>query len=335
MKSRKNIIAVSVAVLILVSCVSVCIGSFPLSFYDIFEVVTHKATDTMGARVFWNLRLPRVFTGLVAGAALGLAGGVYQTIFRNPLASPDLTGVASGASLGAACAIVLGAGSAASIMLSSFIMGIISLLFVLLLVRFSSIEKTGSYILSGIIVSSLADAGLMIIKYLADPEMELQAIEFWIMGTLGSITKGKIFPQFIFVVAAMILLIVFNRQALMLSLGTQHARSLGLSPSIWRTVFLGLSTLMIAGVVSLTGAISFVGLISPHIAFMMYKRRDKTYFALCAVMGSLILLFSDILARTISEGVELPLSIFTVILSVPVLLFLLCRKKGGKIEHDF
>ena len=335
MQKRKKILTTAVILLIFVAVCSVCIGSYPLSVNQIADILIGKLNNTMEARVFWNLRLPRVIMGLISGCALGLSGGIYQTIFRNSLASPDITGVASGASFGAACAIVFGAGNIFQIMCGSFVMGILSLIFVLLLVSFSGMEKMGSYILSGIIVSSLADAGLMMLKFMADPQQELAAIEFWTMGSLATVTVEKVIPQILFVVIPMTILIVFHRQALILSLGNEQAINLGLSPKLWRAIFLGLSTLMVAGVVSVSGVIAFVGLIAPHIAFLLYKRRNGTYFVLCALSGGIILLVADIFSRSMYKGAELPLSILTVLMSVPMLIILLCRKKGIDNETDF
>ncbi len=321
-------IRLAAALLIALAVVSVCVGSFPLSPKQILEILLGRDGSSMGSRVFWQLRLPRVVMGLVAGGALSLAGAVYQTVFGNPLASPDLTGVASGASFGAACAIVLGSGSAAQIMLGSFSMGMLSLLLVLLLVKAAPMEQLGSYILAGIIVSALADAGLMCLKIMADPERELAALEFWTMGSLGSITAQKLMPQLLFILIPFVLLLGCSRQILMLSLGAEQARSMGLSPRAWRAGLLSLSTLMIAALVSVTGVISFVGLIAPHIAFRLRPRRDGRFFVLSALIGSNLLLVADMLARTLWKGAELPLSILTVFLSVPVLALLL-GKRGG------
>ncbi len=212
--------------------------------------------------------------GLISGLSLGVAGGVYQTIFRNPLASPDLTGVASGASLGAACVIVLGAGGSGEIMAGAFTMGMLALGLVLLLVGAARLERTGSYILAGVVVSALAEAGLMALKVMADPERELAALEVWTMGSLASITASKVVLPAIVVAVCLGLLLLFRREVLMLSLGEEGAaRSMGLDPVLWRAVLLGITTLMVAAVVSVTGVISFVGLIAPHIAFLLLGRR--------------------------------------------------------------
>lgn len=189
-----------VLILVGLTVLSACVGSYPLSLEDIGQILTGKAADTMEERIFWQLRLPRVVMGLMSGMVLSLSGAIYQTIFCNPLASPDLTGVASGASLGAACAIVIGTGGAIQIMLGAFAAGMISVVFVLMLVHFSRFRQMGSYILAGIIVSSVADAGLMCLKTAADPERELAAIEFWAMGSLSAITAAKLFPNLLVMV---------------------------------------------------------------------------------------------------------------------------------------
>lgn len=334
MHKKTALIVATIGVLVGVVLISICIGSYPLSVAQIVQILTGNLEGTMEARVFWTLRFPRVLMGLTAGAALGMAGGVYQTIFRNSLASPDLTGVASGASFGAACVIVSGGAGAFSIMAGSFLMGMLSLVFVLFLTRLSKTEKMGSYILAGIIVSSLADAGIMMLKYMANPERELAAIEFWTMGSLAAITGEKILLPVFAALVSMLLLFLFHRQILLLSLGSEQARSLGLSPEVWRVIFLVLSTLMVASIVSVTGVIAFVGLIAPHIVFAAYKRKNGVYFMLCALWGGIILLAADIFARSLAKGAELPLSILTVLFSVPVLLWLLCGKRGERYGAD-
>ncbi len=316
-------------VLAALAVVSLFVGSYPLSAGEILSILTGRLGDGLPARVFWQLRLPRMCMGLISGLSLGVAGGVYQIIFRNPLASPDLTGVASGASLGAACVIVLGVGGSGEIMAGAFAMGMLALGLVLFLVRAARLERTGSYILAGVVVSALAEAGLMSLKVMADPERELAALEVWTMGSLASITASKVVLPVIVVLVCLGLLLLFRREVLMLSLGEESARSMGLDPTLWRAVLLGITTLMVAAVVSVTGVISFVGLIAPHIAFLLLGRRGGAYLPLCGLVGGVVLLCADLLARSLSPGSELPLSIFTVLFAAPVLVALLCRKGDG------
>ena len=304
---------------------SLFVGSFPLSVSQLLSALTGASAGTLEFQVFWQLRLPRMCMGLLSGWALGLAGGVYQTVFRNPLASPDLTGVASGASLGAAWAIVVGAGSRLEVMTGSFLAGMAALGAVLLLVSWARLERTGSYVLAGVVVSALAEAGLMTLKVLADPEGELAAIEVWTMGSLSAMTADKLPLPSAAVGACTLALLLLRRPLLMLSLGTEHARSLGLEPVFWRAVLLGITTLMVASVVSVVGAVAFVGLIAPHIALLLLRRRGGLYLPLCGGVGGAVVLAADLPARLYT----LPLSIFTVALAVPVLLALLCRREGG------
>ncbi len=325
-KGRERL-ALGAAILLtaVLALLSVRVGSYPLSTRQILDILSGGLAGTTPAHVLWNLRLPRVGMGLLAGWALGMAGGVYQTVFRNPLASPDLTGVASGASFGAAWAIVLGAGTSLQIMGGAFIMGSLSLLLVLALVRWAGMERTGAYILAGVIVSSAADAGLMVLKTIADPEGELAAIEFWTMGSLSAMTGDKLRGAASAILIPLALLLLFRRQALTLSLGEEGARALGLEPRRWRGLLLGLTTLMVAAVASVAGVIAFLGLIAPHIAFLLLGRRGGPYLPLCALMGGAILLAADLLARGFSQGTELPLSIWTVLFGAPVLTALLLR----------
>ena len=327
---RIPLVFVLLTLLVCLLCgLSICIGSFPLSLSQIWGFITGGSGDALAQRVFWNLRIPRTLVGLLAGMGLGIAGGIYQTVFQNPLASPDLTGVASGASLGAACAIVWGAGGGFAVMSGAFIAGICSLLLVLLLVRCTKTERTVTYVLAGILVSAAADAGLMCLKIMADPERELAAIEFWTMGSLASVTGRRLGLLLPAVVLPLVLLLLFRRQAAILALGEENARSVGLDPRLWRALLLGLTTLMVAALVSVTGVISFVGLIAPHITFLLLGRRAGPYLFGCALVGAGLLLAADLLARSVSPGAELPLSIFTVLFAVPVLTGLLCSGKGG------
>lgn len=325
-KGRERL-ALGAAILLtaVLALLSVRVGSYPLSTGQILDILSGGLAGTTPAHVLWNLRLPRVGMGLLAGWALGMAGGVYQTVFRNPLASPDLTGVASGASFGAAWTIVLGAGTSVQIMGGAFVMGSLSLLLVLALVRWAGMERTGAYILAGVIVSSAADAGLMVLKTIADPEGELAAIEFWTMGSLSAMTGDKLRGAASAILIPLALLLLFRRQALTLSLGEEGARALGLEPRRWRGLLLGLTTLMVAAVASVAGVIAFLGLIAPHIAFLLLGRRGGPYLPLCALMGGAILLAADLLARGFSQGAELPLSIWTVLFGAPVLTALLLR----------
>jgi len=210
----------------------------------------------------------------------------------------------------------------------AFAGGMLSLLLVFLLVRAAGGEHTGVYILAGIVISASADAGLMILKTLADPERQLAAIDFWTMGSLAAVSSEKAVPLAVLALPAVLLLLLFRRPVTMLSLGSDECRAMGLSPDIWRTILLSLATLAVSASAAVTGTIGFVGLTAPHIARLLYRHRNGNYLPLCAAIGGILLLAADLAARTVGNGTELPVSIFTVAAGVPVLILLLCRKGG-------
>lgn len=329
-KTDRFVTIVLLFLLLLLLCISLSSGSYPLTLADVRtsfrEMLLPKVEQSMPTRVFWSLRLPRVLTALLSGMILGVAGGVYQLLFRSPLASPDLTGVASGASFGAALAIVLGIGSSWLRMGFAFCGGMLSLVLVLLLAHFAGGERVGTYILAGILISSGADAGLMVLKTVADPERQLAAIDFWTMGSLASVSGERSLPFFLLAVPVLILLFLLHRPATMLSMGNDECRSMGLSPDLWRGILLTLSTLVVSASVSLTGCIGFVGLIAPHITRFLFRRRTGAYLLYCGVIGGILLTVADLAAKTIGNGAELPVSIFTVAAGIPVLTILLCKR---------
>jgi len=324
--SGNLLLVIFIIALIGISVLSLSMGAFKIDLFG--------ENAEMSRRVFFKLRLPRVLAGIIAGGVLGVTGAVTQTVFCNPLATPDITGVASGASFGAAVAILLGYYSWSRIA-SAFVGGVIALILLLIFVRLSSragAEEKGRYILSGILISSAFDAGLMVLKTVADPERELAAIEFWIMGSFASMTSEKLIVMALSSLPPLALLFLFSRQALILSRGADEARSVGVSPKIWQAVLLLLSTLAVAGVVSCVGVIGFVGLIVPHMALAVSKKRGFTHLLLCFVIGAIITVISDLLARMLFEGAELPVSFFCIAFAILWFAVLFCRGKvmGGE-----
>lgn len=329
-RSKDNtgkIIGGAVCLLILICAVSACIGSYPLSVGDILEVAAGNARGQMREKVFWTLRLPRVLMGVLAGMSLGVGGAVFQLLFRNPLASPDLVGVASGAGVGAACAIVLGTGSMSAVMGGAFAGGMAALLCVFALVTLSGSNRPGMFILGGIVVSSLANALIMILKHLADSDGKLAAIEFWTMGSLASVTAAKTAGVFWVCAPPVLLLLLFHKEILLLSAGDEQAWMLGLSAGKMRILLLTLTTLCVSGVISVTGVISFVGLLAPHTAFLFLQRRNRSYLWMSAVAGAALVVTADCFARSVTAG-ELPVSILTTLCAVPFLFFLIWKRKG-------
>lgn len=326
-KSKRYIVALSILSIILI-LFSLTKGSYPLSLHNIIDIILLKNTSTIQTKVFFTLRLPRVLMAFIAGFTLALSGAIYQIIFKNPLASPDLTGVASGSSFGAAICIVFRFSHPFSLTIGAFVFGVLSLLLVIILVKITRQNNISAYVLSGIIVSSLANAGLMLIKYMADPIAELATIEFWTMGSFSSITMNKFLVSISMGLIPSIILLVFWRYIIILSFGDEQAKYFGMNATVVRIMFLILSTWSVASVISITGVISFVGLIAPHIVYQMIHKRTGAYLFLSGLVGALLMLVGDILARILIVNQEIPISILTTLLSLPILIIWMYRQRG-------
>ena len=305
---------------VLLAIASLFVGKYPLTIEKLLS------GDSLQWRVFLTLRCSRTFVGIIGGFALGVTGFVYQTVFRNPLASPDIIGVSSGASAGAGVGILFLSGTAA-VTISAFAG---ALLAVILALGLSALDQSGKHqtiVLAGIAVHSLAQTALMALKLTADPDQELAAIEYWIMGSLNGINIHSIGMNILLCMVCAIVLFLLHRQVVLLSSEEGEARMLGVHVVRLRLVILLVATLAVSSVISLTGLISFVGLLAPHGARMLSKNNCSSTMLLSGFIGSILLCGADILARS-AAATELPVSIFTSLIGAPVLVLLIIRGRS-------
>lgn len=316
-KTKSYCIA-GVILLVALAIASLFVGKYPLSLDKILS------GDTLQWRVFLTLRLSRSIVGIIGGFALGITGFVYQTVFRNPLASPDIIGVSSGASAGAAAGILFLSGGVA-VTVSAFAGALLAVILALGLSGLDRSGKNSTIVLAGIAVHSLAQTILMYLKLSADPERELAAIEYWIMGSLSGISIYSIGGNLILCVICAAVLFVLHRQVILLSAEESEARMLGVNVTALRLVVLLVATLAVASIVSLTGLISFVGLLAPHGARLLTKNSRSGSMLLSGLLGGILLCCADILTRCMVT--ELPVSIFTSLLGAPFLIWLIIRER--------
>lgn len=324
---RNKIILLSVIqvlLLIVVLVWSVITGQYPLTLKSLLS------GDTMSIMVFKRLRLPRALMGVIGGFGLSISGYIYQLIFKNPLASPDIVGVSSGASAGAALAIVAVSASVPVISISAFIGAVTALIITLLTAYLVPGRNSYTIVLAGIAIHSVAQTILMFLKLAADPEKQLASIEYWIMGSLNGISRDSLAIPFLTTLAGFIIMAMLYRQVLILSTSEEEAVSLGVNVTILRFIILMLATLVVSSIICVTGLISFIGLIAPHIARLLTKRNDIFTYITSGFTGAILLTLADIMARSVSTS-ELPVSIFTSLLGAPLLIILLIRanKKEG------
>lgn len=318
---RNKIILLSVIqvlLLIVVLVWSVITGQYPLTLKSLLS------GDTMSIMVFKRLRLPRALMGVIGGFGLSISGYIYQLIFKNPLASPDIVGVSSGASAGAALAIVAVSASVPVISISAFIGAVTALIITLLTAYLVPGRNSYTIVLAGIAIHSVAQTILMFLKLAADPEKQLASIEYWIMGSLNGISRDSLAIPFLTTLAGFIIMAMLYRQVLILSTSEEEAVSLGVNVAILRFIILMLATLIVSSIICVTGLISFIGLIAPHIARLLTKRNDIFTYITSGFTGAILLTLADILARSVSSS-ELPVSIFTSLLGAPLLIILLIR----------
>ncbi|AAK03392.1 TPA: iron ABC transporter permease [Pasteurella multocida] len=318
-------------ILLVLVAISAClIGQYHIALQDVWQAVLHIAADnprTDAETVLWNIRLPRIFTAIIVGAALSVAGATYQGMFKNPLVSPDILGVTAGAGLGAVTAIYFG-GSLFTIQVVAFLGGLLAVFLVYLISRTAPHHSpTLALVLAGIAIASLLSAGISLLKILSDPYSQLTTITFWLMGGLNMATLNDLALVAPLICASLIPLILLRWRMNLLSLDDEEAETLGINTKRTRLIFILSATLMTSAAVSITGIIGWVGLIIPHIARLWIGADFRRLLPTSLFIGATFLLLTDTIARSIFS-IEVPLGIITSLVGAPFFLSLLIQ--GGK-----
>lgn len=284
----------------------------------------------IGQQVLWKIRIPRAMLAMLVGAMLAWGGVIIQGMLRNPLADPGLIGVSSGAAVGVAIVFwLIGMGIVLPAWLqpvAASIGALMALLVVLKIGRRDALNSMSYIILAGIAVSVLAGAFVSLLSYLATDDA-LRKISFWSMGSLGGAHTG-----WLWLMAAVLLVAVFvwpkHLMALdALLLGEVEARSVGVNVSKlqWQVV---IWTAMLTGIaVAACGMIGFVGLVSPHLARLLTGASHRRVLPLAVLLGAILLLLADMLARILIAPAEIPIGIITALVGGPVFIGLLLRDK--------
>ncbi len=321
------------AVVVMVSIAgSALVGAYPVTPGDLAGALWRLVSAAPRAgqidTVLLEIRLPRILAAAIAGAALAAAGAAYQGLFRNPLVSPDILGVSTGAGLGAVVGIFLSL-PVAAIQLFAFAGGLAT---VALVYAISSAvrgrDPTLVLVLAGVVVGSLAGAAISLLKVLSDPYDQLPAITFWLLGSLASIRKADVFAAMPLVLLGLVPLILLRWRINVLSLGDEEAKALGVEAGRLRLVVIAAATLVTSSVVAISGVIGWVGLVIPHIARMLVGPDFSRLLPASMLLGAGYLVLVDTLARSIAR-VETPLGILTAMIGAPFFLWLLARGRDG------
>ncbi|MCD4803012.1 MAG: iron ABC transporter permease [Anaerolineales bacterium] len=310
--------------------VSVFIGRYPEPYWMSPKLLFQ---DQLAQQLVLNLRLPRLLTALLLGMVLAAAGSVLQMVFRNPLVEPGFLGVSQGAAFGAAVSILWLNRHPLVIELSATFFGLLALLLSYLL---STRIRYGGWvlrlILSGVAVSALFSAGIGILKYIADPLTELPELTFWLLGGLYSVTWRDFFFVLPFALAGITTVYAMRWRVNLLSLNDDTAFSLGASLSRERIILLVMTVSAAAALTAISGVISWVGLIIPHISRRLFGASAEKSIPAAMLLGGGFTVIADDLARTMLPG-EIPLGILTSAIGAGLFIYLMISF-GIKVRRD-
>ena len=325
--SQRIVVMVLMALLVVVLAFSACLGQFSVSPSDLIAVLVGAESSVSGAvaTLLLQVRLPRVVLCAFIGAALSVAGGAYQSLFQNPMCSQDVLGASSGASFGAALAILWGF-SGAGVSAFAFIFGLLAVAIAVGVSQISRTNRILALILSGMVVSSLFSSGVSAVKLVADVDEALPAITYWLMGSLTSIRASDVLPTTLMLVLAMLPICLLRWRINILATGEDVAQSLGVNTKVVRGVVICCATFLTATCVSVSGLIGWVGLVIPHFSRMLVGNDFRRVLPTSILMGASFLLVVDDLARMLATS-EIPIGILTSFVGAPV--FLLLIKRGG------
>jgi len=302
------------------------VGAFPVSLGDLGWVLFggSQATGTQLQAIVWQVRLPRLVLAFFIGLALSLAGATLQAVFRNPLVDAYILGISAGAAFG--CALSVAFFPSLPIQVGAFLFSLMAAFLTFSLARTQGEMPTLSLILAGVVVSAFFTAMVSLIKFLVDPH-KLASIVFWLMGSLSLANWQAVAKAAPWILLGAVPLWLGRWRLNALSLGETEAQSLGMEVGRERGLFLLAAALAVAGAVSVTGIIGWVGLMIPHIVRMLVGPDHRRVIPLSMTLGAAFLMFSDTLARASVAG-EIPVGIITTVCGAPFFVYLL--KRGGQ-----
>ena len=288
--------------------------------------LTGREVDPQGWLVIYHVRLPRILLALAVGMGLSVSGASFQSLFSNPLATPDTLGVATGASFGAVLALLF-TRNILVVQLAALLMGLAALAGTCLISRLNGKSSILMVVLGGMVVSSLFQALVSLAKYVADPEEDLPAITYWLMGSMSRATYQGLAVGIPLILLGVAVLFLLRWRLNILSLQEDETKALGIDVKKLRLIVMAAATLVTAACVSLCGQVGWVGLLIPHAARMLYGSDNRKIIPVSIGLGSAFMVAIDTASR-VAKAAEIPVSILTAIIGAPFFIILL-RKTGG------
>lgn len=332
-KGRFTPIAVIAMILLptVTGILCMCFGRMKLPVSDVIgsicSIFTGEIDNLQTYSVVVNLRLPRILMAIIVGAGLTCAGDTFQSLFSNPLATPDILGVTSGTCVGAILAIILSC-SILETQLIALVFGLVSVFFTLKIAGKNNSGSMVYLVLAGVIASSLFNAIGSLLKYTADPQDKLPEITYWLMGSFTSATYKKLIVGSPLILIGIAIIFLLRWRLNILSLSEDEAKSSGIDIKKTRMLFILASTVITASCVSMCGQVGWIGLLIPHCARMLVGSNNRYVIPVSISLGACFMILIDTLSRTISV-IELPLSILTAIIGAPVFISLLSKNRSN------
>ena len=309
---------------------SVTLGRYPIALKELGGILASRIwalepfwTKTQEALLLQH-RLPRIVLAFMVGGTLACAGAAYQGVFQNPMAAPDILGASSGAAFGAALAILLKL-SGTWIMVLAFCGSILTVLLVMIVAGKARGKRVLGLILAGIMVSSLISSGTSLIKLVADPEDQLPAITYWLMGSLNGTAPRDVWFALVPMALGLVPLFLLRWRINLLTLGDDEARTMGVHAKRLRAAVILSATLITAAAVSVSGVIGWVGLVIPHLTRRMVGNNYRHLIPASTLFGAVFLLLVDDLSRNLF-ATEIPIGILTSFIGAPFFLYLITRE---------
>jgi iron complex transport system permease protein len=325
-------IAAALVVLAFALVLAFAVGRFPVAPGDLARIAWSALTggvsgvDPTIETIVWNVRGPRIGAAIAVGASLAAAGAAYQSLFRNPLVSPDILGVSSGAAVGAVLGIFL-ALPVLAIQGLAFVFGLAAVALVTLVASMvRGHDPLLVLVLAGVLVGSLLGAMVALLKVFADPYNQLPAITFWLLGSLAGAAPADLATALPAIVVGLVPLALLRWRVNVLALGDDEARALGVETGRVRLAVIVAATLMTAAAVSIAGIVGWVGLVVPHFARLLVGPDFGRLLPASALIGAAFLLIVDTLARTAAR-IEIPLGVLTALVGTPLFLWQLVASR--------
>ncbi len=322
--------------LLIISLLSLTLGALPIDVKDVVLSLLGQQEDFQTALVINEIRLPRLLLGIVVGAGLAIGGAAMQGLFRNPLADPGLVGVSSGAALAAIIVIVLGGNYLSqwvvfwgyfALPLAAFAGGGLVTWLIYQIATKDGRTDVGLMLLTGIAINAIAGAVTGLLVYFATDE-ELRTLTFWSMGSIASASWKDIVISTIPILIAVILLPIFARSLNAFLMGESVSEHMGFNVKQMKFMVVTLTALAVGAAVSVSGVIGFVGLVAPHLVRLLLGPDHRWVLPGSAILGAILVVFSDMLARTVLSPAELPIGIIMSAIGGPFFLWLLIQRRS-------